>query len=38
VLSRMTWDAVQGRKSVAEALRDAAEDCAAILAHYRAEQ
>jgi maltose-binding protein MalE len=35
VLSRMTWDAVQGRKSVADALRDAAVECQAILAHYR---
>ncbi|HEX9371634.1 MAG TPA: sugar ABC transporter substrate-binding protein [Roseiflexaceae bacterium] len=34
VISRMTWDAVQGRTSVADALRDAAEECAAILAHY----
>jgi len=34
VLSRMTWDAVQGHKSVADALRDAAQECAAILAHF----
>lgn len=35
VLSRMTWDAVQGRKSVADALREAAAECVALLAHYR---
>jgi multiple sugar transport system substrate-binding protein len=34
VLSRMTWDAVQGRKSAADALREAAAECAALLAHY----
>ena len=31
VLSRMTWDAVQGRKTVAEALTHAAEECRTIL-------
>ena len=35
VLSRMTWDAVQGRKSVGAALREASDECAALLAHYR---
>jgi multiple sugar transport system substrate-binding protein len=34
VLSHMTWDAVQGYKSVADALREAAEECATILAGY----
>jgi multiple sugar transport system substrate-binding protein len=35
VLSRMTWDAVQGHKSVAQALREASAECAALLAHYQ---
>jgi len=35
VLSRMTWDAVRGRKGVAEALREASAECAALLAHYQ---
>jgi multiple sugar transport system substrate-binding protein len=34
VLSRMTWDAVQG-KDVAAALREASAECAALLAHYQ---
>jgi multiple sugar transport system substrate-binding protein len=36
VLSRMTWEAVQGRKSVAQALREASEECRSILAGYGA--
>jgi multiple sugar transport system substrate-binding protein len=35
VLSRMTWAAVQGRKSTVQALRDASEECTTLLAHYR---
>ena len=35
VLSRMTRDAVQGRKSVGAALREASAECAALLAHYQ---
>ncbi len=31
VFNRMSWDAVQGRKSVEQALNDAAAECAAIL-------
>ena len=31
VLSHMTWDAVQGRRSVEQALHDAADECAEIL-------
>ena len=31
VFSRMTWAAVQGHKSVAQALADAADECRAIL-------
>ncbi|MFO7167830.1 MAG: extracellular solute-binding protein [Chloroflexota bacterium] len=34
VFNRMSWDAVQGRKSVPDALRDAAAECEEILAHY----
>ena len=34
MLSRMTWDAVQSHKSVADALRDATEAGAVILADY----
>jgi multiple sugar transport system substrate-binding protein len=32
VLNRMSWDAVQGRKTVVQALQDAADECNAILA------
>jgi len=35
VLSRMTWDAVQGRTDVAAALREASAECATLLAHYQ---
>lgn len=32
VFNRMSWDAVQGRKSIEQALRDAADECETILA------
>jgi hypothetical protein len=35
ILNRMSWDAVQGHKSVERALRDAAAECEALLAHGR---